>query len=313
MKKVLSIIMTISMILSCVMLYSCGATNEIGNKTPEIRLSPYTLYGSKTNSEGGSSGVLQTATIPDEWKISRGTYQDKSAPKSYTVEVLGKKYTHSYTESVEYSLLSRPQDDRIYHTYGDIYDAFFTIDAKNQKVVAWQKSFARGMFRSDGNANVVYDMSMAEVERIAQGYVKDLVGEARAKEYTFSIENGHFYFRRYVNGHKTDEYITMVLQSDGTLYSFHLENIGMYDNVTDFSFDETKAQSMIEQKLKEYYQEQEYKIQNIDIQVQMLPSGQMAYGYVVTTDVMNGEVKTQNGETLYAWGSDEFRFTIPAE
>lgn len=310
MKKVLSIIITVSMMLSCAMLCSCGTTEDVDKKTTEtIRLNPYTLYGSKSDSDGGLGVSMQTDVLPEEWTTHRGFYQDDSAPKSITVEVQGQKYTYEYTESFERELLGSHKSGRAYHIYGKQTDknGFVQIDTQTNEIIAWGKGNSKpaGFWKIDSKN----EADLAEVKEIAEEHLKDLVGEERVSQYQFTIEYDQIYFYRYINGHQTNEVVFMSLLADGSLYSYDLFNIGLYDDISDFSFDEEKAENMIREKVKECYQDKQYSIQKTKIQIQMLPNGQMAYNYIITTAFC---VK-QYEDGSAAWGGETFNFIIPVE
>ena len=291
-------------------MYSCGATEDINKKTNEtIRLNPYTLYGSKSDSDGGLGLSLQTDVLPEEWTTARGYYQDDSAPKSITVEVQDQKYTYEYTESFERELLGSHKSGRAYHIYGKQTDknGFVKIDTLTNEIIAWSK----GNFKPAGfwKIDSKNEADLAKVKEKAEEYLKDLVGEEKMFQYQFTIEYNQVYFYRYINGHQTNEVVFMSLLSDGSLYSYDLFNIGLYDGISDFSFDEEKAENVIKDIVKEHYQDKQYNIQKIDIQVQMLPNGQMAYNYVITTAFCVEQFEDGSAD----WGGETFHFVIPAE
>ena len=105
----------------------------------------------------------------------------------------------------------------------------------------------------------------------------------------------------------------MNLQSDGTLHSFDLINIGLYDDISDFAFDEEKADKMIDEQLQQRYEGKKYKLAEKSIQILMLPSGQLAYEYSITADVAAQEYQNKEGKTIYGWAGDVLTFVIPAE
>lgn len=69
---------------------------------------------------------------------------------------------------------------------------------------------------------------------------------------------------------------------------------------------------MIEQQIKDHYQEKQHEIKKTDIVVLMLPSGQMAYSYTISVDFVVDEF-VLDGETVYGWTGETLNFIIPAE
>ena len=116
-----------------------------------------------------------------------------------------------------------------------------------------------------------------------------------------------------INGQKTNEYIHLWFQSDGMIAGFDLRNIGLYNDLDSFKFDEEKAKNLIKTQLNNHYKETKHGIESMDITVRMLPNGQMAYYYTVNVMYLIGKEQDDNGETMYDWGGEIMNFTIPAE
>ncbi len=323
MKKVLSIIMTVSMILSCAMLYSCGSTqtassNNIGNDAEKIVLQPYEIYGESIDSDSGSLISLQTNALPNNWVEERGEHQDDTAQKTITVEVLGKKYTYQYSKSKEYALYKNAPGNQVQHYYGDHFDGNVTVNAQTNQVISWQAplpgpSVHDSIFRTDADLNRLYDMDADELQKIAEEYAKELIGKEQLSKYEFVIEESSVCFFRMINGEKTNEYIRLVLQSDGDLHSFVLMNIGMFNHIDDFKFDNKKAVEQIEKKLANAYGDVEYSIKSINKTVLMLPNGQCAYQFDINTQYSLGEANVAEDVSGTFWMSQMFEFIIPAE
>lgn len=315
MKKLITIILTLSMIFGCTVLYSCGNVDAVNTEeSGDIYLSPYTLYSSSADTSEGAAGLsLQTEQFPEEWTASRGKYKDEQAPKSVTVEIQGKKYTYQYTESYEHNLMFCPtkrQATHIYGTEGSV-DGYAKVDTQTNKVILWSKGDARpiGFWKIDTQN----EADLAKLKQTAEGYLEDLVGKERANDYQFTIEYDQIIFYRYVNGHKTNEKIFMSLLADGSLYSYYLINIGLYDDVTDFEFDEEKAENTIKAQIKDHFKDTKHSIERIDSIIRILPNGQMAYNYTVNVRYCINEEQDENGEMLYDWSGEILNIIIPAE
>ncbi|MBE6671891.1 MAG: hypothetical protein E7599_00010 [Ruminococcaceae bacterium] len=315
MKKLITIILTLSMIFGCTVLYSCGNVDAVNTEEPgDIYLSPYTLYSSSADSSEGAAGLsLQTEQFPEEWTASRGKYKDEQAPKSVTVEIQGKKYTYQYTESYEHNLMFCPTKRQAIHIYGieGSVDGYAKVDAQTSKIVSWYEGtpFPIGFWQIDTNN----EADLAKLKETAGGYLEGLVGKERINDYQFTIDYNRIYFYRYINGKKTNEYVSMSLLANGSLQSYNLYNIGLYDDVTDFKFDEEKAETMIKTQIKEHFKDTKYSIEKMDITIRILPNGQMAYKYAVTVHYCIGEEQDENGEMRYTWTGETLTFTIPAE
>ena len=328
MKRYISLIL--AAILCCLALTSCGQVNtkqaneiesdsEATDLAPEtVYLEPGKAYMSVEITDGYSSLESQTDTIPEQWKKGVEKHTDETAAKSFTAEIFGKTITYAYSGTLERSPLSTPVGNRVIHSYGTDDVGYVSVDAESQKVVRWRDAVlppeAYGnAFQVDGDVNIIYTIDLEELKQIAFDYAKKLVGEEQLAKYEYVLnEENEVYFYRMINGHKTNEYIYLWFQSDGTLAGFDLCNIGLYNDINSLEFDEQKANDSIAKQLSKRYADKEYKVEQNKIEIVMLPNGQMAYRYAIKTEYVRSSFES-NGETVFAWNGEKLTFTISAE
>jgi hypothetical protein len=263
-----------------------------------LRLEPYSAHGSSEICDGGISLPVLTNSLPKEWISARGAYQDETAPESVTVTLFGENYTYEYIESYEYSLFDRPQNHRTVHVYGNLKtgNGYVKIDAATRTVVAWR---ATATYKNEHNSIPTYSVEAEELKQIAEEYIKQLVGEEQFASYEYTLDGyNRIYFYRKINGYKTNEYIYLNLMPSGKIAGFNLYNIGLYSNVTELSFDEEQAKTIIDARLDERYLKKysHYNWSPREISIVMLPNGQIAYNYYMNVDVCIEEEKIEEGE-----------------
>ena len=321
MKKRWMAMLTVIAVLACTLM-GCMQTqapkdkdkNEEQNK--EIQLDSNKVYSYMTLSDGGTLSKV-TNSLPTEWFAGSEKYQDKKAAATFSADIFGKKITLDYSFSIQWDHYGH--NKRVtYHAYGGAIVGEVRVDAESGKIIYYHdETPPPGMIdtvlKSDENLNRIYDLPKDEIRAIAEDYAKKLVGEEQFKKYECVFESNRIVFYRVVNGYKTVEYVAIYLTSAGDLYSYNLSNIGMYDNVSAFKFDEKKAEAEIQKQLDAYYKEKgkEYGIDEMVPTPMVLPNGQLGYEYKVTTAYVWSE-EIINGESSQLLMSHSFTFVIPA-
>ena len=296
--------------------YLTGPTPDY-SYLPEDWLTPYTTFAIDSVTDCYIE-LPQFPDMPEQWFTEFGEFQNEKAPAKASITVADKEYTLPYNKSRQYSLYADINVGERY-CYGNEFssDGYLEVDASTGKILRWKKEYSIQEYREkietknfDGQIQQVYSIEIDELRTKTYEYMSALLGDEQLSQYEFEMESGRIYLYRRINGYRTNEYIFVDLTSDGTeLFGFAFYNVGLYNDVSDFAFNENKAEAVVKSNIKEAFADRNYKIESMDIVVRMLPNGQMAYEY--TTDVMYFHQFLEDGAE--AWGGVRLTFIIPAE
>ncbi len=259
---------------------------------PEDWLTPYTTFANDSITDCYIE-LPRFPNLPEKWFTKHGEFQNKKAPAKASITVADKEYTLPYNMSRQYSLYADMNIGERY-CYGNEFssDGYLEVDASTGNILRWKKEHSMQEYREkikienfDGQIQQVYSIETDELRKKTYEHMSKLLGNEQLSQYEFTMESGRIYLYRMVNGHRTNEYIFVDLTSDGTeLFGFAFYNVGLYNDVSDFVFNEKKAEAVVKLNIKEAFADRKYKIRSMDVVVRMLPNGQMAYEY--TTEVM---------------------------
>ena len=292
MKRILSILLILIVLCGCTMLISYSIQNEPETSDANARLQPYKAYLIGTPDEANVTDVLQ---LSEEW-IWAGSeyyevYQDEDAPQTITKEICGKEFTLEYVCTRVLHVLSVNQGNRIFHVYGnpsvhDVQqDAFITVSAKTQQIVAWSDYRdvvdEKGLYKFDPSI----PEEAAKAEELSRSHLENLIGKELADQYVAEPGSAGYGFRRYVNGKKTDESIHIVMCADGTLFRYDSFNLGVYEDMTEFVFDEEKGKEVVEEAIQKLYPKG-FETIGWSSTLENIPSGQFVYKYNVTVNAV---------------------------
>ena len=218
-------------------------------------------------------------------------FRDEDVPQTITEEIRGKVYTLDYVHTRVVSVLSANQGNRVFHVYGNPNvsdpqkDAFIVIDAQTQQIVEWGDCailIDGGGYHFDGND----PENVAKTEVLTRTYLEELIGKELADQYEFVYSSQNFEFVRLINEKKSHERVYMRLDVEGTLVRYGLCNVGRCESMTEFAFDEVKAMENVRKAIGELYPNGIEYARVMDVSVQKIPSGQMAYVYFMEVDTI---------------------------
>ncbi len=304
MKKLTIALLIVSLFAA---LLSCGATD----KASDIQLDAYKVYGMiEEETEDGTSVRMMSTALPEEWFVSKNDYKSENAAATFAVNMYGKEYVFDYQHSKDFSSYNNTRSGR--RDYYGTLDYGCAVDAATGEIVVFRGTALINWERPefDANGNAVYEKTSDEIRKMADNYVVQLVGEKQLSKYEFYQDKNSIwiYYYRVVNGYKTDEYVKLKLSASGELATYVLSNIGMYDDVTVYKFDENKAVSAVKKQITEYYKDTQYRVESIMPMPIVLPNGQNAYEYTAKTTFC--EQQFEDG--TQAWGGETLTFVVPA-
>ena len=283
--KIIKIISSL-LVISAMTIISSGCTqNQIDQKVI-IKFENLTVLETSFYSDAGKHAYEY-----DPWSYEKKKfYEEKaksSAPKEFTVEFNGEKYTGAF----DYVDRIVPGPLTCYY-HGEYFD--FEINAKTKELVQFSyhaKAFDSAPILDEAKCR-------ADADAFASKYIE--VDQCRVDIKMLSnSERCMFTYTREINGMETGEYIYLIINGNGNITDLYLRMHNAFDNVVAIVFDEEKVFDAIEAKLATIYEGvDDYEGYTVDSYcVVKLDNGEFGIMYDITAEL--GKVYSADGSSFH--------------
>ena len=244
--------------------------------------------------------VLEAIFNPDDGKHAyeydlwsyekKAIYEEKaksSAPKEFTVEFNGEKYTGTFLD-VDRIV---PGPITLYYR-GELFA--FDINDKTKELVSFSyhaKAFDSAPILDEAKCR-------ADADAFASKYIE--VDQCRVDITMLSnSERCMFVYTREINGIETGEYIYLIINGNGNITDLYLRMHNAFDNVVAIEFDKEKISDAIEAKLATIYKGvDDYEGYTVDCYcVVKLDNGEFGIMYDITAEL--GKVYSANESSFH--------------
>lgn len=283
--KIIKIISSL-LVISAMTIISSGCTqNQIDQKVI-IEFENLTVLETSFYSDAGKHAYEY-----DPWSYEkRKFYKEKaesSAPKEFTVEFNGEKYTGAF-DCVD-RIVPGPLT---YYYNGEYFN--FEINVKTKELVQFSyhaKAFDSAPILDEAKCR-------ADADAFASKYIE--VDQCRVDITMLSnSERCMFMYTREINGIETGEYIYLIINGNGNITDLYLRMHDAFDNVVAIVFDEEKVFDAIEAKLATIYEGvDDYEGYTVDSYcVVKLDNGEFGILYYITAEL--GKVYSADGSSFH--------------